>query len=89
MEMTDGIMKMRPVPEGVEIPAGETVNLAPGGYHLMLLELKKPITEGEMVPVTLEFEQAGAVDVELAAGPIGSTATGHGNATSSSHEGHE
>ncbi|WP_404933666.1 copper chaperone PCu(A)C [Nitratireductor sp. L15S-10] len=89
MEMTDGIMKMRPVPEGVEIPAGETVNLAPGGYHLMLLELKQPITEGEMVPVTLEFEQAGAVDVELVAGPIGSTATGHGNATSSSHEGHE
>lgn len=89
MEMTDGIMKMRPVPEGVEIPAAETVHLAPGGYHLMLLELKQPITEGEMVPVTLEFEQAGAVDVELAAGPIGSTATGHDNATSSSHEGHD
>lgn len=89
MEMTDGIMKMRPVPGGVEIPAGETVKLAPGGYHFMLLDLKQPIAEGEMIPVTLEFEGAGTIDVELAAGPVGSTATGHGNATSSSHEGHD
>lgn len=89
MTTTDGIMKMRPVPEGVEIPAGETVHLAPGGYHLMLLDLKQPITNGEMIPVTLEFEQAGAIDIELAAGPIGSKATGHGDATSSRHEGHD
>lgn len=89
MEMTDGIMKMRPVPEGVEIPVGETVQLAPGGYHLMLLDLKQPIAAGDMVQVTLEFEHAGTIDVELAAGPIGSSATGHGDAASSSHEGHE
>lgn len=89
MEMTDGIMKMRPVPEGVEISVGKTVQLAPGGFHLMLLDLKQPIAAGDMVQVTLEFEHAGTVDVELAAGPIGSTATGHGEAASSSHEGHE
>ena len=89
MTTPDGIMKMRPVPEGVDIPAGETVHLAPGGYHLMLLDLERPITDGEMIPVKLEFEQAGAIDIELAAGPIGSTATGHGDAQSSSHEGHD
>lgn len=89
MEMTDGIMKMRPVPDGVEIPAGDTVKLAPGGYHFMLLDLKQPIVEGEMIPVTLNFERAGSVDVELVASPIGSTATGHGNATSPNHEGHD
>lgn len=73
MEMTDGIMKMRPVPEGVEVPAGETVKLAPGGYHLMLMDLEKPIVEGETIPVKLRFERAGAVDVEFAARPFGST----------------
>lgn len=79
MEMTDGIMKMRPVPEGVEVPAGVTVKLAPGGYHLMLLDLKKPISEGETIPVKLRFERAGAVDVEFVAGPFGYTPAGdHG-----------
>lgn len=75
MEMNDGIMKMRPVPGGVEIPAGGTVEFAPGGYHLMLMELKKPIVEGEMIPVTIEFEKAGKVDIELAAGPAGGPAS--------------
>lgn len=94
MEMTDGVMKMRPVPEGLEIPVGQTVELAPGGYHLMLIELKEPIAEGDMVAVTLEFEKAGSVEVELAAGAIGSTPSGGGHskqpdaAPSSAHEGH-
>lgn len=74
MEMADGIMKMRPVPEGVEIAAGQTVELAPGGYHLMLIDLKRPIVAGERVPVTLKFENSNPVDAEFIAGSFGSSA---------------
>lgn len=76
MEIKDGIMTMRAVSDGLEIPAGASVELAPGGYHLMLMELKQPLAEGERVPLTLNFEQAGSVDVELAVGPAGG---GHGH----------
>ncbi|GGA52754.1 hypothetical protein GCM10011385_02620 [Nitratireductor aestuarii] len=66
MEMKDGVMMMRPLADGIEIKAGETVELAPGGFHLMLIDLKQPMTEGERVPLTLTFEKAGSIDVELA-----------------------
>lgn len=61
-----GEMQMKPV-SSIEIPAGKAVELKPGGYHVMLLELADPIEEGETVPVTLEFEQAGTVKVEATA----------------------
>jgi copper(I)-binding protein len=60
-----GVMRMRPVP-AIEVPAGETVTLGPGGLHLMLLELRAPLNQGEAVPVTLVFERAGEVEVRLA-----------------------
>ena len=93
MEVKDGVMEMRPMADGVEVPAGETVKLAPGGYHLMLMDLKQPMTEGERVPLTLEFEHAGSIDVELAVEAArGSDAhdshANHGDASSSSKEGH-
>ncbi len=83
MEVTDGVMRMRPLADGLEIKPGATVELAPGGYHLMLMELKQPLKEGERVPLTLTFEKAGSIDVELAveaARPSGN----HG-----AHGGHE
>ena len=62
-EMTDGVAKMRHV-DGVDIPAGETVTLAPGGYHVMFMGLDgDPFEVGETVPATLIFENAGALDV--------------------------
>lgn len=61
-----GAMTMKPV-SSIEIPAGEDVQLEPGGYHVMLLELADPITDGETIPVTLTFEQAGEVEVEATA----------------------
>lgn len=66
-EMTNegGVMKMRPLAKGLEIPAGGTVKLAPGGYHLMLLKLKKPLTAGQRYKATLVFEKAGPVEVEF------------------------
>jgi copper(I)-binding protein len=58
------VMRMRPV-DGVEIRAGQTVTLRPGGFHLMLIGLSQPLRQGETVPVTLRFERAGDVQVAL------------------------
>lgn len=55
MVMDGNVMKMRAV-AGLELPAGKTVELKPGGYHVMLMDLKRPLREGESVPVTLTFE---------------------------------
>ncbi|MFT7771862.1 copper chaperone PCu(A)C [Roseateles sp.] len=55
MTMQDQVMKMRPVPY-LALPAGQTVELKPGGYHLMLLDLKKPLTAGARLPLTLVIE---------------------------------
>lgn len=64
-EVTDGIASMRPQPDGIVVPAGGSVRLEPGGYHLMLEQLKKPLALGEAVPVSLTFATAGSVTVEL------------------------
>ncbi|MDH4074884.1 MAG: copper chaperone PCu(A)C [Acidimicrobiia bacterium] len=63
----DGAMVMQEVKGGIEIPAGETVELAPGGYHVMLMELAEPLKEGAMFDLTLTFENAGekTVNVEV------------------------
>ncbi|SNR26188.1 copper chaperone PCu(A)C [Paracoccus sediminis] len=65
----DGVASM-PHAAAVEIPAGQTVSLAPGGYHGMLMDLTRPLVEGESFPVTLTFEQAGAVEIETRILPI-------------------
>lgn len=70
MSMDGGVMRMRPVKGGIAIPAGQTVTLAPGGYHIMLIGLKRPLALGEMVPMTLRFARAGAVKVELKIEPV-------------------
>ncbi|WP_439594474.1 copper chaperone PCu(A)C [Falsiroseomonas sp.] len=74
-----GVMRMRPV-EAIEVPANGSVTLEPGGLHLMLLELKRPLNQGDSVPVTLVFERAGEVQVQLAvqsAGARGPAAAPH------------
>jgi periplasmic copper chaperone A len=65
MKMTGDVMTMSPLPEGLVLPPGETVELSPGGYHLMLMGLTGPLVEGQTVPVTLVFEKAGPVEMEL------------------------
>jgi copper(I)-binding protein len=77
MSVEGGIMTMKPVEGGVEIPAGGRVALAPGGYHLMLMGLTRPLVQGEMVPVTLTFEKAGAVTVQLEVDAMGAKAPSH------------
>ena len=77
MKMEGNIMRMREVDHGMEIAPGATVKLAPGGFHLMMMGLKEPFKQGATVPVTLVFEKAGRIDVELAVGSIGATEPPH------------
>jgi copper(I)-binding protein len=74
MAMKDGVMTMRPIDKGLTIEPGKTVKLAPGGYHLMMFDLKSPLKQGDKVPVTLEFEKAGKVTVSLDVQGIGAQA---------------
>jgi copper(I)-binding protein len=69
MALENEIMKMRRLEDGLVIPAGETVTLAPGGYHLMFMGLTGAIAEGDAVAVTLTFERGGDVAIDLVAGP--------------------
>ena len=70
-EMVDGVMKMRPLTDGVPIPANGTVMLAPNGYHLMLMGLKAPLQKGDTFKASLTFEHAGAVEAIFHVGSIG------------------
>lgn len=63
--INDGVATMRQVTDGVAIPSGETVEFEPGELHLMLLNPKSRFGEGEKIPLTLTFEKAGRLDVEL------------------------
>jgi periplasmic copper chaperone A len=65
MAVKDGVMTMRLLENGLAIEPGKTVKLAPGGYHLMMLDLKAPLKQGDKLPVTLQFEKAGTVAVTL------------------------
>ncbi|MGX5736264.1 copper chaperone PCu(A)C [Bosea thiooxidans] len=65
MAMKDGVMTMRPLDQGVQVPAGAKVEFKPGGYHIMFMELKQQLNQGEMLKGTLTFEKAGSVDVEF------------------------
>ncbi|HXB79452.1 MAG TPA: copper chaperone PCu(A)C [Bradyrhizobium sp.] len=71
MAMNNGVMTMRPIDKGLTIEPGKTVKLAPGGLHLMLLDLKSPLKQGDKVPLTLEFERAGKVSLSLDVQGIG------------------
>ena len=65
MSMQGDVMKMRKLEDGIAVPAGATVTLAPGGLHVMFMGITAPFREGESVPATLTFEKAGAVTVEF------------------------
>ncbi|MFB9953231.1 copper chaperone PCu(A)C [Rhizobium puerariae] len=74
MAMQGEVMKMRKLETGIAIPAGKSVELKPGGLHMMFMKVAEPFKEGGKVPVTLNFEKAGKVDLTLeveAAGPGG------------------
>ena len=56
MAMEGNVMRMRALPDGLALPAGKTVALQPGGYHVMLMDLKQQVKDGDTVPVTLVIE---------------------------------
>ncbi len=74
MTMEGDIMRMRPVQGGIEIKPGDTIELKPGGYHLMFMDLKEPLREGQTVKGTLVFEKAGPVEVEYTVRGMGGAA---------------
>lgn len=90
----DGVIGMRPLADGLAIPAGGEVRLAPGGTHLMLIDLQAPLLPGERVPLRLRFERAGelpvALHVESAApeAPRKPTAAGAAKAPEGDHAHH-
>ena len=63
--IVDGVARMRPAKQGIEIPAGATLSLQPGGAHIMLVNPRQRPAEGETFKATLEFEKAGSVEVEF------------------------
>lgn len=71
MAMGNNVMTMRKLGNGVAVPPGKTVTFAPGGYHLMLMGLKKPLKEGDRVKATLTFEKAGPIEVTINVEGIG------------------
>jgi copper(I)-binding protein len=76
MSMTGGTMKMRPVEGGLAIDPGKTVKLAPGGYHLMMMDLKNPLKQGDKISMTLEFAKAGKVQVSFDVMGVGAQGPG-------------
>jgi len=74
MAMVDGVMKMRALGNGIEIPPGKTVDLKPGGLHMMFIDLKAPIVKGKPFTARLVFEKAGEVEIEFGIEDIGARA---------------
>jgi periplasmic copper chaperone A len=69
--MRDDVATMQPMSSGLPIEPGKTVTLAPGGYHLMFVDLKSPLKQGQKVTATLDFEKAGKVDVTFDVQAVG------------------
>lgn len=74
MSMSGKTMKMRPLKDGVAVPAGGSVAFKEGGMHLMFMGITAPFVDGEAVPVKLTFEKAGDVEVTLTVKPAGNSA---------------
>lgn len=92
MKVVNDVMRMKALDGGLTIGPGETVRLAPGGFHLMFMRLKAPLAEGETRKVRLTFERAGSVEIEMAVGGLAAReapAAGHGDRNShGDHSGH-
>ncbi len=78
MTMDNGVMRMRPVAQGLELKPGATIALKPGGNHVMFIGLKSQLVQGQHIKATLAFEKAGKVEVDFSVESIGAqSASGH------------
>lgn len=71
MKMVNGVMEMREIDGGLEIPPGQKVELRPGGYHVMFMDLREPLKQGEKLKGQLRFQKAGTLDIEYRVEAIG------------------
>jgi copper(I)-binding protein len=76
MSTENGVSQMRELKDGLNIPAKGSVGFSPGGYHLMFTHLTHPLMKGESIKATLNFEHAGAVEVEFGVMGVGASGTG-------------
>jgi copper(I)-binding protein len=88
MEMANGVAVMRPLADGIVVPPGKTVTLAPDGLHAMFIGLKQPLKEGDKLPVVLTFEKVGQIETYLHVLAIGARGPGDGP-DGAAHSGHE
>jgi copper(I)-binding protein len=89
MAMDGGVMRMRELAKGLEIKPGETVELRPGGLHLMFMDMKGALEAGKPVSGRLTFQKAGSIDVTFAVAPLGATSpTGAAAPAAGGHGGH-
>jgi len=80
MAMAGGVMQMREIAGGLEIAPGKTVELKPGGYHVMFMDLHDPLKQGDKLKGQLRFQKAGTVDVEYRVEGVGAQNPGqHGH----------
>lgn len=79
MAVQDGVMRMRELDGGLEVPAGGSVVLEPGGYHIMFMQLDEPLVEGDRRAIVLDFENAGEVELTFKVRSMGAGAK-HGRA---------
>lgn len=86
MEVDNGIMKMRPLADGLIIPAGGKVSLKPGGLHLMFMKLTAMPKDGDMASLTLVFEEAGEITISV---PVKKITMGHDHSKSHKDHSHE
>jgi len=75
MRMDGNVMRMREVEGGLALPAGKVVALAPGGYHIMLMDLKQPLVAGQVIPMQLRFRSAPPLDLQVRVAPVGASAS--------------
>ena len=77
MKMDGAVMRMRELENGVVLPPGQTIELKPGGYHVMFMGLRAPFVKDQKVPATLVFEKAGRIDIEFQVDALGATQPSH------------
>lgn len=76
MAMNNDVMTMRKLTDGLPLPAGQTVEMKPGGLHMMIMGVKAPFKAGDMVHAVLDFEKAGKVEIDI---PVKDMRPGMGN----------
>lgn len=89
MSMTGGVMKMRRLDKGLPIPAGKSVTLSPGGYHLMFLKPSQVLKEGETIKGELTFEKAGKITVDFPVAGLGAKAAPDAKGAGAPMQGHD